>query len=229
MLLASFCLILATGTVVANQKAVSVSVRVKTDQPGADVSLDGKPVGQTPLTLSPLSDGKYTLTFVKPGYEDHVEVLEVRSGKPSSVFVVLKAHPVPLPPLPVHYATRHLHETDSCEGDLAVYADRLEYVARSSGPHNMAIPISQIKMTMRRHSATYLHNMQTLPLAGTVAVGGGQAGPVAPVYIESSGGDSSFLVIAEGTKETDTVATRTLYELVYRLWDGARKKTQPSQ
>jgi len=226
VLFASVSVIVLTAAGLSDQASSLVAVRVKTDQPGAEVSLDGEHVGLTPLTLKPLPAGRYTLAFVKAGYEDHVEILDIRNGKPSSVFVVLKERSVPLPPLPALYKTVHIHDEGSCDGDMSVHADRLRFVAHASGGHTITVPFADIRMAIRRHAAAYRHTMQTLRGAPTVTVGKGGSAAVAPLYIEAKDGASAFLVMGGNTTEPDAAGTRSLYELVSRLWADATKRRE---
>jgi hypothetical protein len=215
--------LLATSARGADRKApAAVSVRVKTALPGAQVSLDGQPVGETPLTLDPLPDGKYTLQFSLAGHEDHEEILDIRGGKPASLFVVLKAHPVELPAFPVRYAVLHLHVNDACQGELTVSRDQLEFAA-ASGPDRFTISIPSARMIIRRHAAAYLHSMSYV---GLVEVGSSAQPVVAPMRVEAPDRAYTFLVLnSEGTV-LDGVGTRELYEIVYRLWDEAQPGTK---
>ncbi len=48
----------------------------------ADVAIDGKPVGKTPLVLSDLLIGQHTIKISKKGYDDYEDQLTVSEGKP---------------------------------------------------------------------------------------------------------------------------------------------------
>jgi hypothetical protein len=52
----------ATGAVAAKQGRLEI----ETQPAGANVLLDGKPVGQSPLTLDEVTAGRHTITFVTP-------------------------------------------------------------------------------------------------------------------------------------------------------------------
>lgn len=59
----------------------SLSVAVQTDPPGAQVQVQGRPVGKTPLTLDGLDPGPLTLTIEKDGYEPIAETVIVKADE----------------------------------------------------------------------------------------------------------------------------------------------------
>jgi len=196
-----------------------VALRVKTDVAGAEVELNGKPVGVTPLNLPGLADGKYSLKFSKPGYEEHAETIDIRGGKPASIFVVLKPLDRPLPTLPVAYSVAHLHVNDACSGILTVNTEGVDFRA-SSGSDLFAIPLSKLTGVIRRQSAAYLH---TMGLAGTVVVGTLGQSQVASVHLTTRGRNYTFLVLDETGKNPQPARTLELYGLLYLLWDRSSK------
>lgn len=58
---------------------------------GAQVSLDGRPVGTTPVTLDSLTFGTHTIEFKKSGFAPHSQSVEVNEEAPKEVKVELKA------------------------------------------------------------------------------------------------------------------------------------------
>ena len=90
------------------------SIVVLTDLVGADVSLDDKPMGKTPLPapLAKLPLGTHTLKVVAPGYQPFEDKVEVRFQKSTRVVVRLVTTDVPLTgtgPVPTHVVARAPH------------------------------------------------------------------------------------------------------------------------
>lgn len=203
----------------AQKPAGTVAVRVKTDAPGAEVTIDGKRAGRTPLVLPPLADGKYVLTFAKAGFDEHTETLDLRGGKPTSVFVVLKPKRPPLPALPIKYPVVHLHVKDACYGSLTIGESGVEFKALT-GPDVFAIPVKTIRTVISRQAAAYLHPG---PI-GPIEVPGGHPSSIASVHLETKSRKFTFLVVDESFKEVDAVRTREFYDVIYRLWDSTSRK-----
>ena len=65
----------------------------------ADVALDGKAVGRTPIELPNLLIGAHTLTITKSGYYDYTQKVTILEGKTASVTAALKKHTAPLKPV----------------------------------------------------------------------------------------------------------------------------------
>lgn len=57
------------------------NVGIESDPPGAEIYLDGKPVGQTPQTLRVPRDAAHTVYLKKEGYRPELVVLEKRAAK----------------------------------------------------------------------------------------------------------------------------------------------------
>ncbi|MEO0079036.1 MAG: PEGA domain-containing protein [candidate division WOR-3 bacterium] len=55
-----------TGTVTVNETKTTIT----SDPTEADVTIDGRPVGKTPLELSDLEPGRHQVTLTKPGYRE---------------------------------------------------------------------------------------------------------------------------------------------------------------
>jgi hypothetical protein len=66
-------------------------LRVDSDPRGGRVYLDGKDVGQTPIVLSGLRPGEYTVRIVKQGYEQYYVRVEVTAEERKTVFAYLEA------------------------------------------------------------------------------------------------------------------------------------------
>lgn len=56
------------------------ALRVRTDPPGAEVTLDGKSVGRTPLQLHEVATGTHTVTLALDGYDWVVRTFTVQGG-----------------------------------------------------------------------------------------------------------------------------------------------------
>ncbi|RPJ11062.1 MAG: PEGA domain-containing protein [Deltaproteobacteria bacterium] len=65
-------------------------IEVKSEPAGAKVYLDGKGVGETPLTVSKVSPGRHRVQVVKEGYTPHEESLEVKAREKTRVEVSLR-------------------------------------------------------------------------------------------------------------------------------------------
>ena len=63
----------------------------------ADVTLDGKPVGRTPIDIPNLLVGNHTLKISKAGYADHTQTIAISEGKTTTVSPMLTKQAVPAP------------------------------------------------------------------------------------------------------------------------------------
>jgi formylglycine-generating enzyme required for sulfatase activity len=63
----------------------------------ADITIDGKPVGSTPLCLDNLLVGHHTIKLSKSGYNDYTQILTITEGQTTTVSATLTKHPVPTP------------------------------------------------------------------------------------------------------------------------------------
>jgi hypothetical protein len=200
--------------------AADGSLRVKADVSGAEVYLDGRSVGATPLTLQALPAGTHKLVLVKPGYEDYAQDVEVQPGQMAKVFVIMKPLPKPLPILPVKFYAIHQHRAGACSGILTVTAEAVEYRSHD-GKDVFHIPLEQIRSVSRSMGAT----------AGVgPAMSWGVPAEYAGCRIEAPGRSYGFFAYEEDPKLEGTPAesrvtlqqtgakTKELFELVYRLW-----------
>jgi hypothetical protein len=94
---------------------------VDADVPGAQVFLDRKFVGQTPVTLRDVAPGTHRLNLSAEGYEGHAEDVEVSAGT-NEVMVRFKEVR-----LDERLAVTHKHGLGSCRGELVATADGLQY------------------------------------------------------------------------------------------------------
>jgi len=70
-------------------KASVGAIRVITRPAGADVSLDNKPMGKTPITIPNLSPGEYQLAITKDGYNNLVKKIIVNAGETKEINEIL--------------------------------------------------------------------------------------------------------------------------------------------
>lgn len=80
--------------------AGSGRLRVTSSPDGAEVQLNGRAAGTTPLTLDGLRPGAYGVSFTRRGYESVVQQIQVRAGGDSEVAVSLRPS-APAPERPV--------------------------------------------------------------------------------------------------------------------------------
>ncbi len=68
-------------------------LEVDADRPGAEVRVDGRTVGATPLRLDSLRPGKVTVKVSLSGCDAYEESVELEAGKPSKVTAALRCAP----------------------------------------------------------------------------------------------------------------------------------------
>ena len=197
------------------------SLRVKSDVSEAEVFLDGKSVGKTPLTFTAVAAGSHRVALTKPGYGDHEEQVSVPAGATAKLFVVMKPLPAAPPKLPAQFYAIHQHRAGACSGILTVTAEAVDF--RSHDGHDVFhIPFAEMHSVSR--------SMGSLPNAGWNV-------PVEYLgcRIEGPGRSYGFFAYDEDPKLAGTpaenrvkfqdtaVRTKELFELVYRLWSETRK------
>lgn len=221
----------------ADQKG---GLRIKADQPEATVILDGQEVGKTPHLASGLAVGKHRVEIRQDGYRDFAQDIDLKPGKPVSVFAVLvksAADESPTPELPQSFDVIHIHTTGRCSGLLVVNSDTIEYKA-ATGTDSFRVPVRSVTMVARDGGNT----ISGVALAAAVAAGtaaqaaypnvplpppsvpvaGSASDPSAilPVRIETSGRKYSF-VAAGGQDELSTNRINVSPESNQRLFDVA--------
>ena len=132
------------------------ALRIKSDVSDVEVLLDGKSVGQTPLTVSTVT-GRHRVSLAKPGYEDHEEQVTVEAGVTAKLFVVMKPQPTAPPKLPVQFHAIHQHRAGACSGILTVTAEAVDYRSLD-GKDVFHIPFAEMRSVVR--------SMGALPNAG---------------------------------------------------------------
>ena len=89
--------------------------------PGAAVSVDGAPVGETPLAGLKLRPGVHQVEVAKEGYERRSESVRIEAGKRAKLDVplaaIVKATPTPAPPPPVVVDANAVYENTAHDVD----------------------------------------------------------------------------------------------------------------
>jgi hypothetical protein len=67
------------------------ALMITTQPPGARVSIDGKPAGETPLTLDTIKPGRHVITLVSPSGASAKRTVRVEAGRPLTLDVALFA------------------------------------------------------------------------------------------------------------------------------------------
>lgn len=106
---------------------VTATLRIESDVPGADVFIDRKFVGQTPLTVPDVAPGAHQLNVTVAGHDGHSETIEVAAG-PRDVRVDFLAVR-----LAASVKVVHKHGIGSCEGMLSASPEGLRYETSNAG------------------------------------------------------------------------------------------------
>ena len=99
----------------------TATLRIVSDVPGAQVFLNREFVGATPATASDLKPGSYQLNVSAPGFDNHVETLELTPGDRE---VDVRFREVRLN---ASIAVVHKHRFGSCNGTLVATPQGLRY------------------------------------------------------------------------------------------------------
>jgi hypothetical protein len=101
--------------------AATATLRIVSDVPGAQVFLNREFVGATPATANNLKPGQYQLNVSAPGFDNHVETLEIAAGEREVTinFRVVR--------LDASLDVIHKHRIGSCKGRLVATTDGLRY------------------------------------------------------------------------------------------------------
>jgi hypothetical protein len=108
--------------------------------PGAQVTLDGQPLGQVGsnglLEVSPAPAGQHTLQVVAKAYNNFTEKVTLSPGSSTTIVASLLAS----------MAVQHKHVVGGCNGTLLVGQGRIQYRA-SSGGDSFDVPLTSVKRT----------------------------------------------------------------------------------
>lgn len=204
------------------------TLRVKTDVAAVKVFLDDQEVGETPLTVAPVAPGRHRLSLLKPGYQDHVQEVEVQAGATAKLFVVMKPTEISLPPFPVQYRVLHQHRSGACIGQLTVTAEAVDY--RSDDEQDIFhIPIRDIRSVARSMGSRPMGFLEMNIVVGLTLK---YRIAVTACRIEAPGRGYGFWAVeneaktAEEVKSTEVIAEKTkeMFEILYRLWNASLKK-----
>lgn len=102
-------------------EAVPVALRVDSDVPGAQVFVDRRYIGTTPLTVEDLGPGTYEVTVSAEGYDMQAETVELRK-EARDLHVRFKEVR-----LQESVDVVHKHGFGSCEGRLIANPDGIQY------------------------------------------------------------------------------------------------------
>ena len=116
---------------------VAGTLRIESDVAGADVFIDRKFVGQTPLTVPDIAPGPHQLNVTVAGHDGHSETIDVAPG-PRDVRVEFLAVR-----LAASVKVVHKHGIGSCEGTLSASPEGLRYETSNKGDA-FAVPLSGV-------------------------------------------------------------------------------------
>ena len=108
-------------------ETVTATLRVDADVPGANVFLDRKFLGTTPVETRDFAPGPHRLNVSAEGYEMYGESVELAAG-PNEVVVQFKAVR-----LDEHVDVVHKHGVGSCRGRLVATPAGLRFEAEKAG------------------------------------------------------------------------------------------------
>jgi hypothetical protein len=108
-------------------EGVTATLRVDADVPGANVFLDRKFLGTTPVETRDFAPGPHRLNVSAEGYEMYGESVELAAG-PNEVVVQFKAVR-----LDEHVDVVHKHGVGSCRGRLVATHAGLRFEAEKAG------------------------------------------------------------------------------------------------
>jgi hypothetical protein len=100
---------------------VTATLRIISDVPGAQVFLNREFVGAVPATANDLKPGSYQLNVAAPGYDNHVETIELAAGERE---IKIKFREVRLNST---LDVVHKHRLGSCTGQLIATPQGIRY------------------------------------------------------------------------------------------------------
>jgi hypothetical protein len=128
----------------------AATLRVDADVPGANVFLDRKFLGTTPVLTSDFVPGPHRLNVSAEGYEMYGESVELTAG-PNEVVVTFKAVR-----LDERLVVLHKHGVGSCQGRLVATTAGLRFEAEKTGdsfelpfPSLEPLQVDYLKRTLR--------------------------------------------------------------------------------
>lgn len=82
--------LLASATVGAQEGRRDTVLFISTAPIRAEVTLDGTPIGRTPLLVRGIAPGEHQLTLIKPGHLRRSEIIEIAPGRIEQFFATLE-------------------------------------------------------------------------------------------------------------------------------------------
>jgi hypothetical protein len=128
----------ATPRAEPRPRAASPTLRVDADVPGANVFLDRRFLGTTPVETSDFLPGSHRLNVSADGYDMHAETIEL-SSSPREVMVRFKEIR-----LDERLDVVHKHGVGSCRGRLHATTAGLRYEAGEAG-HSFEAPFATLE------------------------------------------------------------------------------------
>ncbi len=110
-----------------------IVLQIAADIDGADVFIDRQYVGTTPFKSAALAPGRYRVNVSAPGYETHVEDVEV-TGTPASMMVTFKEVR-----LDERTAVVHKHRFGDCAGVLVATTSGIRYQTSDDDAFEVAL------------------------------------------------------------------------------------------
>ena len=119
-------------------EAAVATLRVDADVPGANVFLDRKFLGTTPVETSEFAPGPHRLNVSAEGYDMHAEMIDLAAG---SREVMVRFKEVRLDE---RLDVTHKHGVGSCRGRLVATVAGLRYEADKTGD-SFEVPFSSLE------------------------------------------------------------------------------------
>jgi transposase len=93
-ILAALAIVAERGAMAAPEAGLAVgTLSISTDPAGADVFVDGRPVGQAPTEVRTVAVGSHRVRVVKAGFLENAHVVDVAAARTTSVRVMLTRAP----------------------------------------------------------------------------------------------------------------------------------------
>lgn len=122
----------------ARLEKVPPSLVVRADVDGAQVFLDRKFLGETPVTVRDVERGRHRLNVSVDGYEMHTEEIDIADGRNEVVVSFKEVR------LDESVAVKHKHGLGSCEGRLVATTEGLRYET-DHDKDGFSVPLSALE------------------------------------------------------------------------------------
>ncbi len=153
-------------------------VVVQSDPPSAKLSLDGKPIGVAPMTISPVEPGEHLLVASLAGYDRLTRTVNVaRAGDRVLVVLTLQPEPLPADPTPVAAPVAPVGKdpapAPAAKGRLTLSTDPWTHVFEGGKPLGDT-PLVDLPLPAGRHQLHLVNDDQKVNLNIEVEVKAGQ-------------------------------------------------------